>query len=163
MNVSVHSLISLAKDIIATGGVVHTIDTVLQIPLGSIETISAENLSYFIEIGNMADFLSVEFRPYVNKFVDAPDLTCFLPNSAKALADANLTGLSQTALLQRFEYYCLDQLVYSTNFVNGTQLMTSAGLPVLVTLQDNDIYINCAKITSRDNLMANGVIHVIDE
>lgn len=111
----------------------------------------------------MANFLSVQFSPYVKKFTDSPNLTCFLPNSAKALADTNLTGLNQTVLLQRFEYYCLNQLIYSTSFVNGTQLMTSIGIPVLVTLQGSDIYINCAKITSRDNLMANGVIHVIDE
>ena len=91
-----------------------------------------------------------------------PDVTCFLPGSAKALAE-NISGLSQDTLGQTFQYRCVDQLMYSTSFFTGTQLMTTAGYPILVTINDGDIYINTAIITGRDNLVVNGVYHVNDE
>lgn len=138
----------------------------MNIPFGSIETFSDKNLSYFIELGNEAGFLSIEDRPEIDHLLYTPDLTFLAPNSAQALVDfkdANVTGLNSTMLGLWFDYHFIDQLIYSTGFVNGTQLTTVAGLPLLVTLNNGDIYINDAKITGRDNLVVNGVFHVIDE
>jgi uncharacterized surface protein with fasciclin (FAS1) repeats len=137
------------KDIIATGGLVQIVDTVLDVPFGSIETFSDQNLSYFIE--------HLQYTP---------NLTFLAPNSAKALAsfeDVKSTISNSTALGVWIDYHFIDQLIYSTGFVNGTQLTTAAGLPVLVTLHNGDIYINDAKIIARDNLVVNGVFHIIDE
>ena len=99
----------------------------------------------------------------IDNVSNTPDLTCFVPNSARALAKINGSNPDPTRLDQLAQYHCTVGLVYSTGLVNDTQLLTRTGLPVLVTLQDNDIYINTTKITSRDNLVANGVFHVIDE
>ena len=154
------------KDIIATGGLVQIVDTVLDVPFGSIETFSDLNLSYFIELGNEAGFLSVENRPEIDHLQYTPNLTFLAPNSAKALAsfeDVKSTISNSTALGVWIDYHFIDQLIYSTGFVNGTQLTTAAGLPVLVTLHSGDIYINDAKIIARDNLVVNGVFHIIDE
>lgn len=41
--------------------------------------------------------------------------------------------------------------------------MTDAGVPVVVTVLKGEVYINNAKVLERDDLMANGVFHVIDE
>jgi hypothetical protein len=142
---------------------VQIVDTVLDIPFGSIETATDLNLSYFVELGNEVGFLSLENGPEVSKFADTPNLTWFAPNSAQALAHANVTGINATLLGYLFDYQCIDQLIYSTGFVNGTQLTTVAGPPVLVTVKDSDIFINNAKITARDNLVVNGVFHVLDE
>lgn len=42
------------------------------------------------------------------------------------------------------------------------QLKTATGANVTVTIQDGDTYINAAKITAFDYIVANGVFHVID-
>lgn len=55
-------------------------------------------------------------------------------------------------------------MVYSSDLSNGTELMTRAGLPVLIMVDGNgSVYVNTAKITSFDTLTSNGVFHVIDK
>jgi len=83
-------------------------------------------------------------------------------NSAKTL-DRNFTGLNETYLEWLVKYDLARQLIYSNGLVNGSQIMTAAGLPVLVTVHGSDTYINSAKVTSKDNFITNGVFHVIDE
>jgi uncharacterized surface protein with fasciclin (FAS1) repeats len=83
-------------------------------------------------------------------------------NSAKTL-DFNATGLNETMLDWLVEYDHVPQLLYSNGLVNGSQIMTAAGVPVFVTVHGPDTYINSAKVTSKDNFITNGVFHVIDE
>jgi uncharacterized surface protein with fasciclin (FAS1) repeats len=153
------------KDTIAFGGIIHTIDKVLELPIGPGRTIVAENLSYFIAIAEKGGYLSGEARPFVDAYFSRPDTTYFIFNSAKAFAHFNGTTLSLNAatLLNSSGYSLAPRVIYSTALVNGTQIMTVLGLPLLVTVQDGDTYINYAKVTSRDNFISNGVFHVIDE
>jgi uncharacterized surface protein with fasciclin (FAS1) repeats len=151
------------KDLIAVGGVVHTIDKVLEVPIGPIQTFTAENLSYFLALGNEGGFLSTESFSYVQTFFSNPDVTYFIANSAKALADLNITGLNQTTLLQNINYVVAPRIIYSTGLIDGTQVTSVLGLPILITVHDGDIYVDTAKITSRDNFVSNGVFHVVDE
>jgi uncharacterized surface protein with fasciclin (FAS1) repeats len=153
----------LLKDIIAFGGIVHIIDKVLELPIGPAQTIVAENLSYFIAMAEKGGYLSAEARPFVDAYFSRPDTTYFIFNSAKALAHLNDTSVNITTLLNSSGYGLAPRVIYSTAFVNGTQIMTVLGLPLLVTVQDGDTYINYAKVTSRDNFISNGVFHVIDE
>lgn len=153
----------MLKDIIAFGGIVHTIDKVLELPIGPAETIVAENLSYFIAIAEKEGYLSGKARPFVDAYFSRPNTTYFIFNSAKALAHLNDTSLNATTILKSSGYGLAPRVIYSTAFVNGTQIMTVLGLPLLVTVQDGDTYINDAKVTSRDNFISNGVFHVIDE
>ena len=135
-------------------------------PLGALETITAANLSYFVALGNAAGFLNTENRPFIDSFTLAPDQTSFGANSPKVLADIahfNLTNLNQTTLEEFVKYQSISEVIYSTALENGTALMTEAGVPLLVTAQDGDIWVNTAKVTWRDLLVANGVAHVIDE
>lgn len=143
---------------------VHIIDTVLQTPLGSIETLAAQNLSYIIGFASKDNFLNVENRPFINNMTDTWDLTYFVPNSAKALADFNVTGMNRSEINEWARYLAVDGLVYSSDFVNGTRLQTWTGDPMLITvLKNGEIYVNNARITGRDNFVENGVFHVIDE
>jgi hypothetical protein len=152
------------KDIIAFGGIVHTIDKVLELPIGPAQTIVAENLSYFIAIApEKGGYLSGKDHPFVDAYFRRPNTTYFIFNSAKALVHLNDTSLNVTTLLKSSGYGLAPRVIYSTGFVNGTRIMTVLGLPLLVTVQDGDTYINDAKITSRDNFISNGVFHVIDE
>ncbi|KAH6665037.1 hypothetical protein B0J14DRAFT_661148 [Halenospora varia] len=45
----------------------------------------------------------------------------------------------------------------------GELLMTDAGVPVVATVLKGEVYINNAKVLERDDLMVNGVFHVIDD
>jgi uncharacterized surface protein with fasciclin (FAS1) repeats len=132
------------------------------LPVGAIQTFTAENLSYALALSNSAGFLSGESRPHVDAYFDVPDATYFVVNSAKAL-DTNLTSLNATMLLELVSYALVPQVIYSSGLVNGSKIMTSAGVPAFVTVQNTDTYIDSAKVTSKDNFITNGVFHVIDE
>jgi uncharacterized surface protein with fasciclin (FAS1) repeats len=153
------------QDIVATGGLVHTIDAVLQIPTGGITTAPLMNLSYFVEIASEGNFLSVTDRPLIDSLLTEPDKTLFLPNSAKALANILSSPTFANATLRGYmgQYTHCSKLVFSTNFVDGALVMTDAGVAVVVTVLEGEVYINNAKVLERDVLMANGVFHVIDE
>jgi uncharacterized surface protein with fasciclin (FAS1) repeats len=151
------------KNLIALGGIIHTIDRVLEVPIGPIQTFSAENLTYFLAITAKGGFLSTDSRPLIDAFFSKTDVTYLISNSAKALANVNFTNLDQSVIKQLINYIAIPQLVYSTGLANGAHLMTAAGVPVLVTVQDGDTYINAAKVTSADNFISNGVFHIIDE
>ncbi len=48
------------------------------------------------------------------------------------------------------------------DFRNGQNFKTAGGKDVVVTVKDDDVYINGAKILARDMQGSNGVIHSID-
>ncbi|KAH6666254.1 FAS1 domain-containing protein [Halenospora varia] len=150
-------------DVISTGGLIHIIDSVLNIPQDELTTIAAANLSYFINIIAQGNYITLNNGAYVQHFDTMADATFFAPNSAAALASFNTTGFNQSMLNTLFEYHVFPGLMYSTNFTNGTTLITAAGIPVLVTVDDQgSIYLNTAKIIMPDYLISNGVMQVLD-
>ena len=151
------------KDLLAFGGLIHTIDKVLELPIGLAGTVVAENLSYFIALAEEGGYLSGEAQAFDTTYEYRPNVTYFIINSAKALAAVNNTGVNKTTLLHAPGYGFAPRVIYSTALVNGTQIMTALGLPVLVTVQDGDTYLNTAKVISKDNFISNGVFHVVDE
>ena len=82
-----------AQDILATVGLVRVIDTVLQILSDESKLSPTQNLSYIIGFDSQDNFLSVENRPFTDNLTDTWDLSYFVPNFAKALADFNVTGV----------------------------------------------------------------------
>jgi len=142
--------------------VVHIIDKVLELPIGTPQTFAADNLSYFLAAGSQEGFLSIEYRPFIEAMFSSPNTTYFAANSAKALANLNNMRLNKTELLQFANYAAVPRVIYSTGLVNGSQIMTALGVPLFVTVQDGDTYINSAKVTLADHLVSNDVFHVID-
>lgn len=145
------------------GGVVHTIDKVLEVPIGAIQTITVDNMTYFLALGGEAGFLSSESQVFINTFFSRPDVTYFIANSAKAVANTNVSALNESMILQYTNYMAAPRVIYSDRLVDGTRITSVLGVPLLVTVIDGDTYINDAKVTSVDNFVSNGVIHVIDE
>jgi uncharacterized surface protein with fasciclin (FAS1) repeats len=152
------------QDIIIDGGIVHVIDTVLQVPLDFLTTASEAALSYFIAIVNQARFMNSYNSSLVDTFITRSDFTLFAANSAVALSQLNTAIDNGTDFLNLFGYQLVTgSVLYSRMFKNGTQLTTMNGLPAAVTvLEDGTIYINAAKIIASDYLISNGVMHVID-
>ena len=155
---------SFVKDIPAYGGLIHVVDTVLEVPPNIAEAIPQANLTYLIQIISKGNYLNASNRDFYTKLAIEPDQTILLSNSAAALAHTNSTGWTEAEIARQIEYHQFDRLVYSTDLSNGTELMTRAGIPVLITVdRDGSVYVNAAKITVFDVLIANGVFHVIDE
>lgn len=141
----------------------HIIDKVFELPIGPLETFVADNLSYALAAGSQAGILDKDSWPIIDSLFSTSNVTYFIANSAKALAKAISMDLNQTTLEQLEKYATAPQVIYSTEFVAGSHIMSALGIPLTVTVQDGDTYINSAKITSSDNFVSNGVLHVIDE
>ncbi|KAI9690677.1 MAG: hypothetical protein M1820_009911 [Bogoriella megaspora] len=142
------------------GGITHIIDTVLEFPMDALIQATTARLSYFAGIFNSGGLLNASNAGPVMRIGTMPDATYFFPDSESTLTSFKQNSLEPSMLL---EYHAVQGLYYSTNFTNGTTLNTTAGVPLLVTLDENgDIYLNTAKITTPDYLIFNGVMHVID-
>jgi uncharacterized surface protein with fasciclin (FAS1) repeats len=157
---------NIKKDIICTGGIVHIVNQVLDIPVPTVQEVTLAHFQYLISILNNGGYLSTADAGYVNQVLDAPDVTYFLPNSAEALANATKLAANSSATEQQaiFEYHIVPNFVgYSPRLTDGLSLTTMQGSNVTIHVQDGDTYVNSAKIISSDYLVANGVVHVIEE
>lgn len=76
-----------------------------------------------------------------------------------------LTSLSNTSLTDLLSYHVIlnpNGPLFSTNFTNGTTLQTLQGGSVTLTFASNSWFVNSARILTSDLLLANGVMHVLD-
>jgi hypothetical protein len=60
------------------------------------------------------------------------------------------------------DYMLIPQTVYSTSLTNGTKFLTQQGENITVLHSGNNVYINSAQLLTTDILIANGVLHIID-
>ncbi|KAL9112029.1 MAG: hypothetical protein Q9227_003649 [Pyrenula ochraceoflavens] len=153
------------SDIVCTGGIVHIIDDVMSIPISAVDEIPAAHLDYFVQILNNGGFLNAA-NSYVDAVLGIPDVTFFIPNSAQALNTGNLLkqNTSSDAFRTLFEYHVVTGFVgYSPLLGDGMQLKTAQGGNLTIRMQGGDMYVNAAKVTTSDYIIANGVVHVIDD
>ncbi|XP_014555042.1 hypothetical protein COCVIDRAFT_39103 [Bipolaris victoriae FI3] len=140
-----------------TGGVIHIIDTLLTIP-GSVS-----------DIATAAGLTSVRGALVSANLVQTvdttPDVTIFAPtNQAFQNIGSALPGLSTDDLTKILTYHVIAGTVgYSTRLANGTSIATVNGANVTITVNDDGIYVNNAEVVIADVLVANGVVHVIDQ
>jgi uncharacterized surface protein with fasciclin (FAS1) repeats len=128
--------------------------------------ITAAHLEFFISILNTGGYLNTANAGYVNGVLEVPDVTYFIPNSAGALANATkiFQNSSSEELQALFQYHIVPGFVgYSPLLKDGMALKTAQGENITITIQDGDMYVNAAKVISTDYIVANGVVHVIDE
>lgn len=73
-------------------------------------------------------------------------------------------GLSEEDLLSIFQYSIIQSSppMYSSNFKNNSKLMTLESISSTMTETDDGVFINAARITTRDYLTSNGVLQVIN-
>ncbi|WQF88718.1 Putative FAS1 domain-containing protein [Colletotrichum destructivum] len=139
------------------GGYFQSIDTVLEAPRPCSTTIKKLSGS----LSSLSDALD---KTKLWKALDTTgNVTCLGPNTAafneagspeKSLGNQDLTN----ALL----FHTLPQVAYS-NFLEDGQVFTSlANLTVRVTVRDDEIWFNDAKVVSPNVLTNNGLIHILD-
>jgi transforming growth factor-beta-induced protein len=138
-----------------TGGVVQVIDSLLIPPTALPNTTQAFNLTAFEGSLYASSSLSTFTQPNVTIF--APQNEAF-----QALGSA-ITTMTSEQLATVMDYHLLSgNVIYSTGLTNGTKLLTNQGENITIRHSGNNVYINSAQLLTSDILIANGVLHVID-
>ncbi|KAL8730079.1 MAG: hypothetical protein Q9166_004278 [cf. Caloplaca sp. 2 TL-2023] len=139
-----------------TGGVVHIIDNVLTIPQNVSSTAIAAGLS-----GVAGALTQAELVDTVDSLTD---VTIFAPNNSafQAIGSA-LPNLTMSQLASILQYHVINGTVaYNSTLENGSTVPALAGGDLSISIVDGDVFVNSAKVLIPDVLVANGVVHVID-
>jgi transforming growth factor-beta-induced protein len=146
------------QNLVFNGGLVHVIDTFLVPPTDFISTVPQFNLT---AVGGAVT--DAKLGDYLNT---ATDLTIFAPyNDAFQKLGTTLSAMSTVELASLLEYHVVNgshSVGYSANLPNGTVLRTRQGGNLTITFASNSLFVNSARVLQEDILIANGVIHVID-
>lgn len=91
------------------------------------------------------------------------DVTIFAPYDEAFAAIGSVTGdLSEEQLSQILQYHVVQGTVGYSSDLSNISLETVEGSDVRITVNDEGVYVNNAKVIIPDVLVANGVVHVID-
>jgi uncharacterized surface protein with fasciclin (FAS1) repeats len=147
------------QDVNFTGGVIHIVDRVLVLPENTADTLAAANLSSLrgaINATNLFDTVN-----------NTPDITIFAPsNEAIQNIGSALANLTTEQVSEVLTYHVVTEggIGYSSTLENGTTLNTANGEELTITTNENGaIFVNNARVVASDILLANGVLHVLDE
>ena len=137
---------------------IHVIDRLLVLPEVISDTLTTANLTGLRGALNATNLLEA---------VDTvPDVTIFAP-STEAFRDIGsaLANATTEEIASILTHHVVNGTVgYSSGITNGTVLTTLNGQNLTITIGDEGrIFVNNARVTIPDILVANGVVHVIDE
>ncbi|KAF1365331.1 Fasciclin-domain-containing protein [Lizonia empirigonia] len=145
-------------DVNFTGGVIHVIDRFLVLPEIASDTLVTAGLTSLRGALNATNL--------VEAFDTTADVTIFAPsNQAFQNIGSALGNLSTEDITSILTYHVVAGTVgYSSGIANGTTLTTLNGANLTITIgEEGRIFVNSAQVTIADVLIANGVVHVIDE
>ena len=151
----------MITDLIAENGVVHVIDAVLIPPVTTVVDIILDSdihtvLAVALVAADLIDVLNSEgpftvFAPVDAAFLDLPDglLDDLLADPEGALTDVLL-------------YHVVEGYVLANELFDGQEIPTLLGENLVVTINEEGVFINNAKVTLADLEADNGVVHVVD-
>ena len=149
-------------DIEAENGVVHVIDAVLlppTMPATVVDIVVNSETHNTLEAAVVAAGL-------VETLQGAGPFTVFAPTDAAfaALPAGTVEALLADipALTNILTYHVAGAKTMSSSLSNGQKVVTVQGKEVIVTINENGVFINNAKVTVADIEAENGVVHVID-
>ena len=148
-------------DIEADNGVVHVIDAVLTPPSNTVADIIANSadhttLEAAIEAAGLTGTLKGD-GPFT-VFAPTDDAFAALPSGTVDALLADPTGALKDILF----YHVLGAKVMSTDLSDGQTATTLLGKDITVTINNDGVFINDAKVTVADIQADNGVVHVIN-
>ncbi|KXT01321.1 hypothetical protein AC578_2703 [Pseudocercospora eumusae] len=144
---------SVTKANIQVGGItIHKIDQVLTIPAKASVVAQAAGLTSAVDALTKASLAKV---------VDSlANLTIFVPtNEAFKSVPADISVETLTEVLT---YHAVKGSVLFSTDLSNTSVTTLQGADIVVTVSDDGVMVNQAKVVKADVLIANGVAHVID-
>jgi uncharacterized surface protein with fasciclin (FAS1) repeats/predicted lipoprotein with Yx(FWY)xxD motif len=149
-------------DLEADNGVVHVIDAVLvpsELPASVVDIIVNSDAHTTLEAAVVAAGL-------VETLQGPGPFTVFAPTDAAfaALPAGTVEALLADipALTNILTYHVVGAKAMSSSLSNGQKIVTVQGEAVTVTINDDGVFINNAKVTVADIEAENGVVHVID-
>jgi uncharacterized surface protein with fasciclin (FAS1) repeats len=138
-----------------TGGTIHIINQVLAVPMNVSSTAVAAELRSLVGAVTQADLATT--------LDTLEDVTIFAPYDAAFAAIGSVTGeLSEEQLSKILTYHVVQGTVGYSSDLSNTTLETVEGSDVTITVNDDGVFVNSAKVIIPDVLVANGVVHVID-
>lgn len=148
-----------AGDIYFTGGVMHVIDSPVLPPQPLVQAAVPFNLTGFLGAG----YQNTSFAQSISQ---ARDVTLFIPNNvAFEKVGSTVTSVDTQSLSSLLNYHVIvgqGGPFYTSSFSNGTIYSTLQGQNVTIRQASNSNFVNSARMLQTDLLMANGVMHVID-
>lgn len=152
-------------DITADNGVVHVLDAVL-IPDFDVTTVydiisNSPDHTILTQVLQLTTLDSILNNPFEGPF------TVFAPTDAafEALGQDVINSLVSNPFKELFQallYHVAIGNTVSTDLSDSLVITTVLGQDVLVTINNDGIFINNAKVTLADLIATNGVVHVID-
>ncbi|KAL8989522.1 MAG: hypothetical protein Q9169_008344 [Polycauliona sp. 2 TL-2023] len=139
-----------------SGGVVHIIDRVLTVPRNVSSTAQSAGLSAIAGALTSAEL--------VEPVQSLSDVTIFAPNNSafNAIGSA-LPNLTMSQLASILSYHVVNGTVaYSTSLMDGMTVPALSGGDLRISIEEGSVFVNSAKVLIPDVLIANGVVHVID-
>lgn len=152
----------VATDVLASNGVIHAIDTVLIPTDKSVVEIAMENgqfstLCKLVKAAGLAEALSGA-GPYT---VFAPTDDAFAKLD-RATLDNLLKPENKQKLKDILKYHVVKGRVYSEQAAKAGEAKTAQGEEVRISVRDESLRVNEARIVKANIDARNGVIHVID-
>lgn len=146
-------------DIYFNGGVMHVIDSPALPPQPLIQAAVPFNLTGFLGAGyqnqSLAQFIT-----------QARDVTLFVPNNiAFEKIGSTVTSIDEQSLSSLINYHIIvgqGGPFYTSSFSNGTVFTSLQGQNITLRQASNSNFVNSARVLQTDLLIANGVMHVID-
>ncbi|KAF2838503.1 Fasciclin-domain-containing protein [Patellaria atrata CBS 101060] len=146
----------ITPDLNFSGGVIHVVDSVLTLPESAISTARSANLTSLAGALNSTDLIEA---------VDtAEDVTIFAPtNEAFQNIGSALADLSTEDLASILQYHVVSGTVGYSSMLENMALETLNGEDLTITIIDDTVFVNAARVVATDILVANGVVHIIDK
>lgn len=124
--------------------------------MGIPETAAASNLTALVGAVTKANLGSA--------LTGLKNVTVFAPSNAAFAAIGSIAGnLSTEALAGVLQYHVVDGVLGYSSGLSNTTLTALDGSTLNIRLIDGDVFVNSAKVIAPDVLVANGVVHVIDQ
>ena len=177
--VFVNGLKVAEADIIASNGVVHTLNTgvLMPAPGNILATAAANGLDSMVKALDVAA-TGAGGDPTIATSIANDLLTIFVPTNAAftaLLTELGLTDINQipiATLIATLKFHAIEGRTFSSDLTNGNLTMVSGGITTITlpagtstvtTISGLGNGTNTAKITKANIVCRNGVIHVIDK
>ncbi|KAK1654399.1 fasciclin domain-containing protein [Colletotrichum phormii] len=139
------------------GGYFQSVDAVLEAPTICSTTIKKLSSS-LSALGDALDKINLW-----KQLDNTANITCLGPNTAAFKeAGSPQSSLGNEDLKNALLFHTLPQAAYSDFLMDGQEFTSMANVTVRVTIKDNEIWFNDAKVISPNVLTNNGLIHILD-
>ncbi|RFU24390.1 hypothetical protein B7463_g11949, partial [Scytalidium lignicola] len=143
----------IKADIPYDGGLIQIVDNYFTLPQSLSSTASANGHTSFLSAANSTNATSI--------LDNTPSITAFIPSNAAfsnrtaATSYASSSNLLSGHIIPNF-------LGYLPALTNGATYQTQAGGNITITIRGGQYFVNNAKIIASNQILENGVAHIID-